>query len=127
MMGSGKDELPPDLTPHVSASLGAFVVERQRREGRGVEVAHNLVQAGDLLLQKVVLLLGDLLPLLRDLQSLQQLSVLHVQVVDEHVCLAVLVPLKEVRQKEAVARVTRLTSGPAHSATAALLHPCSVT
>lgn len=56
-------------------------MERKRREGRGVEVAHNLVQAGDLLLQKVVLLLSDLLPLICDLQGLQQLSVLHVQVV----------------------------------------------
>lgn len=74
-------------------------MERQRREGRGVEVAHNLVQAGDLLIQKVVFLLGDLLPLLGDLQSLQQLSVLHVQVVDQHVRFAVLVPLEEFRQR----------------------------
>lgn len=70
-------------------------MERQRRAGRGVEVTHNLVQAGDLLLQKVVLFLGDLLPLLGDLQSLQQLGVLHVQVVDQHVRFAVLVPLEE--------------------------------
>lgn len=74
-------------------------MERQRGEGRGVEVTHNLVQAGDLLIQKVVFLLGDLLPLLGDLQSLQQLSVLHVQVVDQHVRFAVLVPLEEFRQR----------------------------
>lgn len=80
-------------------------MERQRREGRGVEVAHNLVQAGDLLIQKVVFLLGDLLPLLGDLQSLQQLSVLHVQVVDQHVRFAVLVPLEEFGAKEAVIHV----------------------
>lgn len=81
-MGSGREELPPERTLRISASLCAFVVERQRREGRGVEVAHNLVQTGDLFLQKVVLLLSDVLPLLRDLQGLQQLSVLHVEVVD---------------------------------------------
>lgn len=87
-------------TVHVSrcrsgASSRARVVEGQRGEGRRVQVAHDLVQAGDLLLQQVVLLLGDLLPLLRDLQALQQLSVLHVQVVDQQVCFAVLVPLGE--------------------------------
>lgn len=99
MVGSGKVVPPLDLTVDVSASLWAFVVERQRRKGRGVEVAHNLVQTGDLLLQKVVFLFGDLLPLLRDLKSLQQLRVLHVQVVDQHVCFAVLVPLQEFRQR----------------------------
>lgn len=82
------------------ASSRARVVEGQRGEGRWVQVTHDLVQAGDLLLQQVVLLLGDLLPLLRDLQALQQLSVLHVQVVDQQVCFAVLMPLGESKNRD---------------------------
>lgn len=73
---------------------------RQRGERRGVQVAHNLVQAGDLLLQQVVLLLCDFLPLLSDLQSVQQLGVLHVQIFDQHVGLAVLVQLEKSEEVE---------------------------
>jgi len=77
------------------------------RERRGVQVTHDLVQAGDLLLQQVVLLLRVLVPVLRPLQSLQQLAVLLVQVLDQHVRFAVLVQLEKVQRKYTIrARVS---------------------
>lgn len=78
-----------------SLASGMLIVVGQRGERRGVQVTHNLVQAGDLLLQQVILLLCDFLPLLGDLQSFQQLGVLHVQIFDQHVGLAVLVQLEK--------------------------------
>lgn len=75
--------------------LRAFILVRERGQWGGVQLTHDLVQAGDLLFQEVVLLLCDLLPLLGDLQSLQQLSVLHVQTPDQHVRFPVLLQLEE--------------------------------
>lgn len=79
----------------VGVGLQAFILVRQQGQWGGVQVTHDLVQAGDLLFQQVVLLLCDLLPLLGDLQSLQQLSILHVKVTDQHVCFPVLLQLEE--------------------------------
>lgn len=62
--------------------------------GRG-DPAQQLVHGNDLLLQQEVLLLGPLLPLLRHLQGLHELRVLHVQVLQEQVRLGVLGQLTE--------------------------------
>lgn len=75
--------------------LGPSEVVGYGSEGRGTQVPHNLVQAGNLLLQQVVLLLCDFLPILRHLQSLEELRVLNIQVLDHLVRLGVPVELRE--------------------------------
>lgn len=84
----------------LEATLRWFVVEGHWRRSWRVQITHYLVEAGDLLFQQVVLLLCDLLPLLSDLQSLQQLSVLHVQVFDQDVRFAVLMQLEKQQQQQ---------------------------
>lgn len=84
---------------------------RHGSEGRGAQVTDDLVEAGDLLLQKVVLLLGHFLPLLRHLQGLEELGILHVQVLNHHVRLGALVQLEVEDEAETEAGLSSLQQG----------------